>query len=99
VSTLGVAQRVKRGAPPRVAQLDRVPSGAKVSPLADSNTIQIGDPVVIVGAPYGLSYSLSNGLISARWAPNTAYKTMPLVEFFQTTATINTGTPADPCSP
>src|SRR5882724_3151489 len=77
-------------------QLERVPQGAKVSPLANSDTIQIGDPVIIVGAPYGLSYSLSAGLISARWAPNTVYKTMPLAEFFQTTATINTGNSGGP---
>src|SRR5881409_3120018 len=77
-------------------QLERVPAGAKVSPLANSDPIQVGDPVVIVGAPYGLSYSLSNGLISARWKPNTVYKTMPLAEFFQTTATINTGNSGGP---
>jgi len=77
-------------------QLERVPAGAKSSPLADSDKIQVGDPVVIVGAPYGLSYSLSNGLISARWKPNTVYKTMPLAEFFQTTATINTGNSGGP---
>jgi len=77
-------------------QLERVPTGAKSSPLADSDKIQVGDPVIIVGAPYGLSYSLSNGLISARWKPNTVYKTMPLAEFFQTTATINTGNSGGP---
>ena len=77
-------------------QLDRVPPGAKVSPLADSDKIRVGDPVIIVGAPYGLAYSLSNGLISARWAPNTVYKSMPLAEFFQTTATINTGNSGGP---
>jgi S1-C subfamily serine protease len=77
-------------------QLDRVPPGAKPSPLANSDPIQVGDPVIIVGAPYGLSYSLSAGLISARWAPNTVYKTMPLAEFFQTSATINTGNSGGP---
>src|SRR5213593_93226 len=77
-------------------QLARVPAGAKASPLANSDPIQVGDPVIIVGAPYGLSYSLSNGLISARWKPNTVYKTMPLAEFFQTTATINTGNSGGP---
>jgi serine protease Do len=77
-------------------QLERVPSGAKPSPLANSDPIQVGDPVIIVGAPYGLSYSLSAGLISARWAPNTVYKTMPLAEFFQTSATINTGNSGGP---
>jgi len=77
-------------------QLDRVPPGAKVSPLADSSAVQVGDPVIIVGAPYGLAYSLSAGLISARWPPNTVYKTMPLAEFFQTNATINTGNSGGP---
>jgi serine protease Do len=77
-------------------QLERVPAGAKSSPLANSDSIQVGDPVIIVGAPYGLSYSLSAGLISARWKPNTVYKTMPLAEFFQTTATINTGNSGGP---
>src|SRR5215813_475364 len=77
-------------------QLERVPADAKWSPLANSDPIQVGDPVIIVGAPYGLSYSLSNGLISARWKPNTVYKTMPLAEFFQTTATINTGNSGGP---
>ena len=77
-------------------QLDRVPPGATVAPMADSNTLQVGDQVIIVGAPYGLSYSLSVGYISARWPPNTVYKTMPLAEFFQTDATINTGNSGGP---
>src|SRR5262249_47596264 len=77
-------------------QRERVPRGAKSPPRANSDPIQVGDPVIIVGAPYGLSYSLSDGLISARWKPNTVYKTMPLAEFFQTTATINTGNSGGP---
>ena len=77
-------------------QLDRVPPEAKVSPMADSNTVHVGDQVIIVGAPYGLSYALSVGYISARWAPNTVYKTMPMAEFFQTDATINTGNSGGP---
>ena len=77
-------------------QLERVPPGAQVATMADSDPVQVGDPVIIVGAPYGLSYSLSAGSISARWAPNTVYKTMPLAEFFQTDATINTGNSGGP---
>jgi S1-C subfamily serine protease len=77
-------------------QLERVPKGAKVAQMANSNTVKVGDPVIIVGAPYGLSYSLSAGYISARWAPNTVYRTMPLAEFFQTDATINTGNSGGP---
>ena len=77
-------------------QIDRVPPGAKVAKMANSDTVQVGDPVYIVGAPYGLSYSLSAGLISARWPPNTVHKAMPLAEFFQTNATINTGNSGGP---
>ena len=77
-------------------QLDRVPPGAKVAAMADSSAVHVGDQVIIVGAPYGLSYSLSVGYISARWPPNTVYKTMPLAEFFQTDATINTGNSGGP---
>src|SRR6202008_5037136 len=60
------------------------------------DSVEVGNQVVIIGAPYGLSYSMSVGWISARWAPNTVYKTMPLAEFFQTDATINTGNSGGP---
>src|SRR5438876_8137510 len=74
-------------------QLDRVPLGSIVSPMADSNTVQVRDKVLIVGAP---SYSLSVGTISARWAPNTVYRTMPLAEFFQADATIDASNSGGP---
>jgi serine protease Do len=77
-------------------QLERMPKGAVVAKLANSDTIEVGRQVIIVGAPYGLSYSMSVGWISARWPPNTVYKTMPLAEFFQTDATINTGNSGGP---
>jgi S1-C subfamily serine protease len=77
-------------------QLDRVPRGALVATLADSDTVRVGEQIIIVGAPYGLSYSMSVGWISARWAPNTVYRRMPLAEFFQTDATINTGNSGGP---
>src|SRR5215469_4236728 len=63
------------GADLSLLQLERVPPGATVATMADSNTVHVGDPVVIVGAPYGLAYSVSAGYISAHWPPNTAYKT------------------------
>jgi S1-C subfamily serine protease len=36
------------------------------------------------------------GWISARWPPNTIFRDMPLAEFLQTTATINTGNSGGP---
>jgi serine protease Do len=77
-------------------QLDRVPAGVRVSRLADSRTVRVGDQVLVVGAPYGLAYSLSVGYVSARWPPNSVYPAFPLAEFFQTDAPINTGNSGGP---
>jgi serine protease Do len=79
-----------------ILQVSVVPRDATVAKLADSDPIRIGDPVFIVGAPYGLSYSLSEGIISARWPANTVTKDFPLAEFFQTDAVINTGNSGGP---
>jgi serine protease Do len=76
--------------------VERVPQGAQPATMADSNTARVGDQVMVIGAPYGLSHSMSAGWLSARWPPNTVYKSMPLAEFFQTTATINTGNSGGP---
>ena len=77
-------------------QLERVPPSAIVAVMGDSNTARVGDPVIVIGAPYGLGHSLSVGHISARWPPNTVYTAMPLAEFFQTDAVINTGNSGGP---
>jgi serine protease Do len=79
-----------------ILQLSVVPRGATVAKLADSEPVLIGDPVFLVGAPYGLSYSLSQGVVSARWAPDTVTKEFPLAEFFQTDAVMNTGNSGGP---
>jgi serine protease Do len=102
VEAVGGAQVTARviasepGADLSLLQLERLPADMKPSPMADSRTVRVGDQVMIIGAPYGLSHSMSVGWISARWPPNTVYKSMPLAEFFQTTATINTGNSGGP---
>jgi serine protease Do len=77
-------------------QLERVTKAMRVARVGSSDAVQVGEQVMVVGAPYGLSYSMSVGWISARWAPNTIFRDMPLAEFFQTTATINTGNSGGP---
>jgi S1-C subfamily serine protease len=77
-------------------QLERVTAAMRVAKMGDSDTVRVGQQVVVVGAPYGLSHSMSAGWISARWPANTIFLDMPLAEFFQTTATINTGNSGGP---
>jgi serine protease Do len=77
-------------------QVSVVPRDATVAVLANSDEARTGDPIFVVGAPYGLRYSLSIGVISARWEPNTVSSDFPLAEFFQTDAAINTGNSGGP---
>ena len=77
-------------------QLERVTAAMRVARIGDSDTVRVGQQVMVVGAPYGLAHSMSVGWISARWRPNTVYKAMPLAGLFQTDAVINQGNSGGP---
>ena len=77
-------------------QLERVTAAMRVARIGDSDKVRVGQSVMVIGAPYGLAHSMSVGWISARWPANTIFPDMPLAEFFQTTATINTGNSGGP---
>jgi serine protease Do len=72
------------------------PSGATVAPLGDSDKVEVGDQIFVIGAPHGISYTLTVGYISARRRPNTLYSGLSLAEFFQTDAAINEGNSGGP---
>jgi len=72
------------------------PSGATVASLGDSDKVEVGDQIFVIGAPLGISYTLTVGYISARRRPNTVYSGLSLAEFFQTDAAINEGNSGGP---
>ncbi|HXA94598.1 MAG TPA: trypsin-like peptidase domain-containing protein, partial [Candidatus Dormibacteraeota bacterium] len=77
-------------------QLERVPARQLAAAMGDSSTVRVGDPVFVVGAPYGIGHTLSVGHISARYRPNTIDSDMALAELLQTDAAINPGNSGGP---
>jgi len=77
-------------------KVDRVPPAAHLAPVGNSDPMQVGDPVFIVGAPFQLSYTLTAGYISGRRAPEQIKGPLSSMELFQTDAAINKGNSGGP---
>lgn len=77
-------------------QLESVPEGVEPARLGDSEKVEVGDEVFVVGAPYGLSHTLSAGHISGRLALNQGFGGSPGCEYLQTDAAINRGNSGGP---
>ncbi|MEO0205781.1 MAG: trypsin-like peptidase domain-containing protein [candidate division WOR-3 bacterium] len=59
-------------------------------PLADSNTIKEGEPVVAIGHPYGYDFTVSKGIISCK------KRTVKGINYIQTDVPINPGNSGGP---
>lgn len=79
-----------------VLQVDRVPEAAVAAKLGDSDVVETGDDIFIVGAPYGLSNTLTVGRVSARRPDETRGGILSTNEFLQTDAVINPGNSGSP---
>lgn len=86
----------ERDADIALLQLETVPAGAPAARLADSDRARIGDSVFIVGAPYGISRTLTVGHLSGRHKPGRVWDRFALAEFLQTDAAINQGNSGGP---
>lgn len=88
--------RVARAADVALIRLEKTPKDPKVAVLGNSDETRIGDEVFVVGAPLGLPYSLSRGVISGKHAEHNLSNDGKMLEFFQTDAAINTGNSGGP---
>jgi S1-C subfamily serine protease len=84
-----------------VIAITPMPSGLTSLTFDSSDTLHVGDPVVAVGSPYGLSGTLTTGVISSlgrtiteQSSSNNAGQTIP--DIIQTSTAINPGNSGGP---
>ncbi|WP_338059222.1 S1C family serine protease [Streptomyces oceani] len=75
-------------------------SGLSPLPLGNSDSVRVGDPVIAVGAPFGLEGTVTTGIISAKERPIAAGgdggSDQSFVNALQTDASINPGNSGGP---
>ena len=76
-------------------QLDQFPIALAPARLGNSDSLDVGDEVIVIGAPYGLGHSLTVGHISGRIASGGIVSGAPM-ELIQTDAAINMGNSGGP---
>jgi S1-C subfamily serine protease len=66
--------------------------------IASSSTLQVGDPVVAIGSPFGLGGTMTSGIISqlGRTIEDSVAGNFPIANIIQTSAAINPGNSGGP---
>ncbi len=77
-------------------QVAELPSHIKPLPLAKSSNYEVGEQVIAIGAPYGVSHSLSVGYLSGIRDREVIPGTNIIPRFIQTDAAINQGNSGGP---
>jgi serine protease Do len=76
-----------------IAVLQIEATGLPTVRLGDARTLQVGDPVLAIGAPYGLEETATQGIVSAK---GRALPGDTVVPFIQTDAAVNPGNSGGP---
>jgi serine protease Do len=66
--------------------------------IASSSTLQVGDPVVAIGSPFGLGGTMTTGIVSqlGRTIQDSVAGSFPIANIIQTSAEINPGNSGGP---
>jgi S1-C subfamily serine protease len=64
--------------------------------LGDSDTVEVGDPTIAIGNPYGLDRTLTTGVVSAKQRRITAPDGFSIKDVIQTDAALNPGNSGGP---
>jgi S1-C subfamily serine protease len=70
--------------------------GVNPLPLGDSSNVQVGDPVVAIGNPFGLDRTVTTGIVSALQRQIQAPNGFSISDVIQTDAAINPGNSGGP---
>ncbi|MFI6344936.1 trypsin-like peptidase domain-containing protein [Streptomyces sp. NPDC050560] len=84
-----------------VIRLKNAPSNLKPLPLADSDKVAVGDSTIAIGSPFGLSNTVTTGIVSAKDRPVTTSESgdsqsASYMSALQTDASINPGNSGGP---
>lgn len=77
-------------------KLDHPPANITPVPVGDSDKVEVGDEIFVIGAPYGIGETLSAGHVSGRHQLNKKAEGPAAVEFLQTDAAVNSGNSGSP---
>lgn len=65
-------------------------------PWGDSDALETGDPILAIGFPYGLSYTVTSGIVSAKHRHQFTSDGVIVQEYLQTDAAVNPGNSGGP---
>ncbi len=88
--------RISRTADVAIIELDESQADIPAAVLGNSDLVRTGDNIFIIGAPLGLSHSVSRGIISSKRSHKQSTNDHLSMEFFQTDASINKGNSGGP---
>src|SRR5215208_172250 len=79
-----------------VLKIDPAGRDLTVLPLGDSSKVDVGDPVVAIGNPFGLQRTVTTGIVSGLQRQVDAPSGFPISDVIQTDASINPGNSGGP---